>query len=216
MRHALRLALVAACLAVAGQGQAQEAMQPGVVQSPILTLEFDRVYADSAFGRHVADVLEAEGAEIVAENRRIEAELGAEEKSLTAKRATLPPGEFRALADAFDEKVQKLRREQDTKARALGNRSDDLRRQFLAAIEPVLGEMMRESGAAVVLEKRSVFLSAGVIDVTDTAIARIDAEIGDGAELISAPGTAAPVAPDGAPAGPTNPTFPTGTPVPEE
>jgi len=32
----------------------------------------------------------------------------------------------------------------------------------------------------VILEKRSLFLSADVIDITDVAIARIDAEIGDG------------------------------------
>ena len=46
---------------------------------------------------------------------------------------------------------------------------------------------MREAGAVVILEKRSLFLSADVIDITDAAIARIDAEIGDGSEASEAP-----------------------------
>ena len=41
---------------------------------------------------------------------------------------------------------------------------------------------MRETGAAVVLEQRSVFISANAIDITDTAIARIDAVLQDGTD----------------------------------
>ncbi|MBN9886403.1 OmpH family outer membrane protein [Pelagibaca abyssi] len=172
-----------ACVAAA----AQDSAQPGVVQSQILTVEIDRLFAESAYGQRITQMLETEGAEIAAENRRIEAELTAEEKDLTEKRATLSPSDFRALAEAFDQKVQELRREQDTKARALGNLSEERRRQFLSAAEPVLAQLMREAGAAVILDKRTVFLSAGVIDITDTAIARIDAAIGDGAPSGEAP-----------------------------
>lgn len=182
MAHVFRLWALALGLSLAGAAApAQQAVRPGVVQSQILTVEIDRLFAESAYGRRITQMLETEGAEIAAENRRIEAALTAEEKDLTEKRATLSTTEFRALAEAFDQKVQELRREQDTKARALGNLSEDRRRQFLSAAEPVLAQLMREAGAAVILDKRTVFLSAGVIDITDTAIARIDAAIGDGA-----------------------------------
>ncbi|APZ54645.1 OmpH family outer membrane protein [Salipiger abyssi] len=188
---ALALGLSFSCVAAA----AQDSVQPGVVQSQILTVEIDRLFAESAYGQRITRMLEAEGSEIAAENRRIEAELTAEEKDLTEKRATLSPSEFRALAEAFDQKVQELRREQDTKARSLGNLSEERRRQFLAAAEPVLAQLMREAGAAVILDKRTVFLSAGVIDITDTAIARIDAAIGDGAPQGETGGTATEEAP---------------------
>ncbi|MCR8547307.1 OmpH family outer membrane protein [Salipiger sp. P9] len=183
MVRALKICALALGLGLAGSvATAQDAVRPGVVQSAILTVEFDRLFAESAYGRRVAATLEEEGAAIAAENRRLEAELTAEEKALTEKRATLSPSEFRALASAFDEKVQALRREQDAKARALGNLSEDRRRQFVTVVEPVLARLMREAGAAVILDKRTVFLAAGVIDITDTAIARIDAEIGDGGD----------------------------------
>ena len=62
-----------------------------------------------------------------AENRRIEAELTAEERTLTEIRDDLSPVQFRARAAAFDEKVQRLRREQDEKARALGQTDEEAR-----------------------------------------------------------------------------------------
>ena len=180
MVRALRsLALALGLCLAAGTAPAQGA-DPGIVESDFLTIEFDRLFAESAYGERVAERLEEEGAEIAAENRRIEAELTEEERDLTEKRGTLDPMAFRALADAFDQKVQGLRREQDAKARAVGELSEQLRREFIAAAEPVIEQIMREAGAVVILEKRSLFLSADVIDITDVAIARIDAEIGDG------------------------------------
>ena len=167
----------------AAPATAQQTLVPGVPQSPILTIESDRFFAESLFGRRIAAEIEATGAELAAENRQIEAELTVEERALTEQRASLPADAFRALADAFDEKVTRLRREQDTKARALGQRSEDTRRRFLNAAGPVLGALMRESGAAVILERRAVFLSADVIDITDEAIRRVDTVIGDGSDL---------------------------------
>ena len=173
---------------------------PGPVQSPVLVIEFDRFFEQSAFGRRVAVEQDAEGAAIAAENRRIEAELTAEERELTERRATLEHEEFRALAAAFDQKVQRLREEQDNKARAFGARSDEARRQFIAAAQPVLEGLMRDAGAAVILERRTVFVAAEAVDVTDLAIKRIDSTIGDSREV---PGvTDAPAAQDDAPSDP--------------
>ena len=54
-----------------------------VAQSPILTIDSDRVFNESAFGLRVADDVETQSAEISAENRLIEADLKAEERKLT-------------------------------------------------------------------------------------------------------------------------------------
>jgi Skp family chaperone for outer membrane proteins len=162
---------------------AAAAQQLGVVQSPILTIESERLFTESAFGQRIAQEIEEEGAALAAENRRIEGELTAEEKDLTERRATMEPEAFRELADAFDQKVQQIRRTQDAKARALTQRRDAGRVAFLQAAVPVLEELMQEAGAAVVLERGSVFLSANASDITDAAISRMDASIGDGQEL---------------------------------
>ncbi|TDK47395.1 OmpH family outer membrane protein [Antarcticimicrobium luteum] len=156
------------------------AQQIGLPQAAILTIETDRLFAESAFGRRTANEIEADSAVLAAENRKMEAELSTEEKDLTTRRPDMEPDAFRALADAFDEKVQLIRRAQDAKARALNQRADKARVEFLRAARPVLEALMRESGAGVILERNSVFLSADATDITDLAISRIDAAIGDG------------------------------------
>ena len=52
--------------------------------------------------------------------------------------------------------------------------------RFLNAAALVLEQIMRETNAAVILEQRSVFVSSNAIDITQTAIERIDAQLGDG------------------------------------
>ena len=160
-----------------------QAQQLGTVQSPILTVESDRLFSSSLFGKRIAEEIEAESAVLAAENRRIEAELTEEERDLTDRRAEMEPDAFRALADAFDEKVQDIRATQDAKVRALNQRREADRVAFLQAAAPVLENLMREAGAAVILERSSVFLSRNATDITDLAIERINQTIGDGAAL---------------------------------
>jgi Skp family chaperone for outer membrane proteins len=152
-------------------------------QSAILTVSSDRLFTNSAFGQRVAREIEAESAVLAAENRRIEAELTAEEKVLADRRPDMEPDAFRLLADAFDAKVQDFRRTQDAKARDLAQERDANRLTFLGAARPVLEDLLRESGAGVILERSSVFLSSNATDITDIAIERINATLGDGAQL---------------------------------
>lgn len=184
MRHRLasrirRLGTLGALLVSLG-APGLEAQQLGLPNSPILTIASDRLFVESEFGRTVAREIEAETAVLAAENRRIEAELTAEEQDLTDRRAGMAPQDFRVLADAFDEKVQEIRRAQEGKARALARRREEAQDAFFQSARPVLAALMQEAGASVILERANIFLSANATDITDIAIARIDAAIGDG------------------------------------
>ncbi|MDJ0825655.1 MAG: OmpH family outer membrane protein [Rhodobacter sp.] len=174
---------------------AQEVLR---VPSPILTLDQEQLFSQSRAADEISAAIEAEAAELAAENREIEAALTAEELELTELRPTLDPDEFRALADAFDVKVQGLRAEQDAKALDLQRRRDEERQTFLRQITPVLAEIVRERGAVVVLDRRSVFLSAETIDITEEAVARINAafEANAGEDDSADPGAADPEAVD--------------------
>lgn len=175
--------LIAAQPALAQQppvpGQS-EAARPAI-SSPVLTIDSERLFLESAFGKRVAAEIESKGAELATENRQIEADLEAEEKRITEQRDTLSAEEFREIADAFDEKVQRTRQEQAAKGRALNDLLDQEREVFLNAAGPVLERLMRESGAAVILERRSVFVSATAIEITEDAIRRLDETLGSGA-----------------------------------
>jgi Skp family chaperone for outer membrane proteins len=156
-------------------------------ESPVLTLDQERLFAGSAFGQRVADELQAASAELAQQNRRIEQDLTQEERALTEQRDTLSTEEFRARADAFDARVVALRRQQDAKAVALQRREEAERQAFLRAALPLLADLLADLGAVAILDDRAVLFAAGAIDITDRAIRRIDAEIGAGAAL-SPPG----------------------------
>ncbi len=182
---AVRWSWAAALLAAGLAGfspAATRAQDPSIIRSPVLVLESERLYRESDFGRRVADEIAEQNAELAAENRGIEADLEAEEMELTERRPTLGPEEFRDLADAFDQKVQDTRREQEAKARTIARQQEEMRSDFLSAAAPVLEDVMREAGAAVILERRSVFLSLNAVDITNDVITRINEEIGDGGE----------------------------------
>ena len=98
--------------------------QRGTISSPVLTIDSERIFIESDFGRSVARQIEAEGSALAAENRQIEAALEAEERALTDQRAELSPEDFRELANAFDEKVQQTRRDQAAKGQAINTMSN--------------------------------------------------------------------------------------------
>lgn len=191
---AFGLGLMAAGGAALAPGQAF-GQDLGQVVSSVLVVDRDRLFRESAYGKRIAAILEAERARQEAETARIEAELEQEEKDLTARRADLPADEFRALADAYDAKVQTLREERNAASQNHARLIEQAQVAFLQKVLPVLARIMTERGALVLMDRRSVILSANV-DITQAAIDRIDAEIGDGAGLIDLPGLEA--TPDGA------------------
>lgn len=166
-------AVLVAALFVAQAAPAQQSAQ-------VLTIDQDRLFAETDFGDRVAASLAEEANALSTENRRIEAELTVEERELTELRPTLSLEEFQALANAFDEKVQQIRIEQDAKSRELQAKTEERRQQFFTQIVPILGQIVRERGALVIMNRRDVFLSADSIDITEEAISRINASLGDG------------------------------------
>lgn len=176
--HVLAFAL-AATLAVGVPGSVV-AQQLGRVQSPILTIDRDRLFSESAFGQRVNREIEATSNAMAAESRRIESDLEEEERQLTEKRKTMEPDAFRELAKAFDEKVQALRKDRDSAEANLRKQIEQAQADFFEKVGPILGTIVREHGAVLIVDRRAILLAAADVDITDEAIARIDAVLGDG------------------------------------
>lgn len=175
-------------LAVCGQAQTAPPPQtpapslptpsPAVI-SGVVIIDQERLFSESRYGGQVKAELDRASALISAQNRKTEQALAAEEQALTRRRATLAPDAFRVLADDFDARVTALRQESDRTERGLTAWREREQQIFLQAIVPVLGELLQENGADAILDKQSVFLYSERIDVTDRAIARIDARLSD-------------------------------------
>lgn len=163
-----------------GNGTIVPSASGAALSSPVLTINEAALYAGSAWGRRVQAELERLSRDLAAENDRIYNELAAQEDELTGLRATLPADEFRERADAFDAHAQAVRAERQAVVRNLNDMADAERQNFFAVSVPVFADVMGERGAMVILDQRMVFISADAVDVTQTLIARIDAEIGPG------------------------------------
>ena len=195
MRLMLALACAALCL-LAQPGVAQEAAasdavtQDALVAPPsvaILTLDDERLFTGSAFGKAVIARQDADSQALIDENRRIEAALEAEEKDLTNRRALMPREEFAPLSSAFNEKVEGIRKAQDAKTRELQRNFENDRQRFLEVARPILAEVMAARGAVAIIDSRAVFVGFENIDITDEAIARLDAAVDEGRLTPGAP-----------------------------
>lgn len=165
------------------------------LQTPVLIIDYEALFLRSRFGQRVLREIEEEGAALIAENDRIEAELTAEELVLTGQRETLPPDEFRVLADDFDAKVQQLRRAQQVKAEAVGQGRDAEERRFRQLVTPIIARFMQEAGALVVLDRRDTIVWVDAINITQEVLRVADRVIGEGRNAPAGPGPAQP-APD--------------------
>lgn len=172
----LVLAVMLAMVFVPGaQAQVQQAVAP-----QILTLDQDRLFGASLYGKALEARSLAATQDLAAQNRQIEADLSAEEASLTTRRQSLTAADFARLAAEFDTRVEIIRTAQDAKAKQLVADREAGRKVFFDAAVPVLAELMRTLGAYAILNRSSVVLSFDSIDVTDRAITALDASLGDG------------------------------------
>ncbi len=189
--HAAALGL-AAFASAPPEAHAQQVLDPAA--AAILVLNQDSLLSQTLFGQRIQQELEAASAALAAENRRIEGQLTEEELDLTERRPTMAPDDFRAIADEFDSRVGGIRAAQDAKARDLQSQAEAAQQRFFEETFPVLLEIVQARGASVLLDSRTVLLSAGSVDITEAAIAAIDEALGIGgdAPLFSLPGLPAP------------------------
>ena len=204
LRSAPLAAALVAALALMGAGPdalAQEQAEEVLPRAPVLMLDRNRLFADSAFGKAAEARFQAESQVLIAENLRLEQALEEEERQLTDQRATLDAESFQKLAAEFDSKTEAIRAAQDAKSRSITSKREEDRQRFLQAAVPVLGELMRDAGAVAIFDKEMVILSLRGVDITEEAVARIDAALGDGSALPEEGAVAPPAMPE-APATP--------------
>lgn len=149
---------------------------------PIVVLNQERLLSQSRYGQRIQREVEDAGAALAAENRQIETQLTEEELRLTEQRGTMTIEEFRPLAEEFDARVEAIRAAQEAKSRALQTQAEAAQAEFFERTFPLLIEVLRAREATVLMDSRAVLLSVEGADITEAAIAVIDAEIGEGPE----------------------------------
>ena len=163
------------------QSPVQSAPSPTPPGLPTVTLQFgildqDRLFNESRLGQQILTEIRANERQLEAENQQIFDQLEAEELALTEQRTSLTPEAFRALADAFDARVETIRTERAASAQALFAANEQRAQQFFDAALPILLQMMADEGILALLNPDVLVLGiVDELDITDRAIERLDA-----------------------------------------
>lgn len=140
-------------------------------------LDEDRLLRESRLGQQILSDIRAAEQALEEENQRISDQLAEEERALTDERARLSPEEFRARADAFDQRVEEIRTERNQRSIELNRFSEAEAQRFFDTALPVLVALMNEQGLVAILKPDVLIIGADWLDMTDAAIAELDSEI---------------------------------------
>ncbi|WP_340109169.1 OmpH family outer membrane protein [Pikeienuella sp. HZG-20] len=167
MRALARWAAAAVLILGAWPGAADEAPR-------ILSVDRERALSESAAAERLG--VEEREARIAlrGELDKLRADLEAEEAEIAALRETAPKEVFEARVRAFDARVREARETSQQKGEALQARFVSARRALSAALEPILRELLAETGADLILDARTVLAAAESVDVTDEVLRRFD------------------------------------------
>lgn len=186
MRRGMRL-LIALWLSFAGMVQAQEFPVFGGVSS-ILIINQEALFSETRLGKDILAIEQQERDALIEEGRRIGAAFVREEQELTRMRDTMPPEEFRALAEAFDEKVVKARAAQEANDSTLIANIEARRLAFFQVIAPVLAGLMQKYQATAIIDSRSVLLFDRNMDITREAIDLLDKAYNENPDMLNLTG----------------------------
>lgn len=171
-------------LVALAQAPAAHAQQPDypVVESgsSVASLNRERLLSESAYGAEILRRLSERQANLLAENEKLLAELEREEKALTETRRTMDAADFAPLAEAFDNKANRIRAAQAQKGIDLAKALEAARFRFFREVEPVIVEVMQELGITILLNEQAVMLSIGGADITQPVLERLDALYAEG------------------------------------
>lgn len=169
-------AALAAALLFSSAG-ADRAAAEGATPSGVLVVSREEVLAESQVARALSDAEARLTAELQAEVDTVKTRLSVEEQELTILRNELPKAEFDRRVQVFDQQVRAERRRTQGRAAALQNAFRKARSRLVDAMIPILVQISRERGAAVVLDREQIFLAHPSADVTEEVIRRLDAEV---------------------------------------
>ncbi|MGM0584555.1 MAG: OmpH family outer membrane protein [Pseudomonadota bacterium] len=174
---ALALALGAAAGA-AGQ-EAGDAAPRAEAAPAVLVVNREAVVERSAPAQALRQMERRIRERVQSELDRVKAELETEEQRLTELKETLPAEEFAERARAFDQRVREERRAAQERRALVLRFFKDARNALASAVPRVLDGLRRETGALAILDEGAVLSADPALDVTEQAVARFNAEMGE-------------------------------------
>lgn len=163
----------AAWVGMLGAVHAQDRPKPAVI-----VVSRERVLRETKAGLQLRAAERELSADFQAQVDAVKAEIEAEEEEIATQRAELSRDEFERRAARFDRKVRIARRRSQRRAAELQQAVRAARDELIAALGPILIDVLRAEGAEIVLDADQVLIAAPTVNMTDAVIQLFDERVG--------------------------------------
>jgi Skp family chaperone for outer membrane proteins len=179
------LTLWATCAAAqqpaAGANPLQAAATAAEAGAPVIAgicvYSQDQTIGGSIVGKAVATRLQQLDQQSNAELNDLGTKLQADERALTAQRATMGDAAFQQAAQPMAQREQALQQLAQIRGREMQETQQQALQTVVQSLDPLLVDIFTARKCSILIEKSAVVLSAAPMDVTTDAIARLDSKI---------------------------------------
>jgi outer membrane protein len=176
LRRLSRVAALLCCLVAAAPVLAQSPA-PGPSGTIIIVVDLQRILREAAAVRALQQQVGAAREAFQAEIRQREEELRRLDQELARERPTLPPEVYAERRQALADQLAALQTDIQERRRQLDQAMNEGMRQVQSELLPVLQQLTEERGADIMLAKTAIVLARPELEVTDEALARLNARL---------------------------------------
>ncbi len=168
---------LASLTASAALAQSQGPANPGPAIPGICVYFNQRVLAQSTVGQAVQTRMEQLAQEVQGELQPYATAIQTEAQALQQGQATIPADQMNQRRQQLQQRIQEAQQLEATRDNELRYTLAEQRRKISEAIEPLLVAVYQEKGCGIMLDRESVFIMNPAMDVTDTVIQRLNAQL---------------------------------------
>ena len=168
---------LASLTASAALAQTQGPANPGPAIPGVCVYFNQRVLAQSTVGQAVQTRMEQLAQEVQGELQPYATAIQTEAQALQQGAATIPADQMNQRRQALQTRIQEAQQLEGTRDNELRYTLAEQRRKISEAIEPLLVAVYQEKGCGIMIDRESVFIMNPAMDVTDTVIQRLNAQL---------------------------------------
>lgn len=168
---------LASLTASAALAQAQGPANPGPAIPGVCVYFNQRVLAQSTSGQAVQTRMEQLAQEVQGELQPYATAIQTEVQALQQGATTIPADQMNQRRQALQQRIQEAQQLEGTRDNELRYTLAEQRRKISEAIEPLLVAVYQEKGCGIMIDRESVFIMNPSMDVTDTVIQRLNAQL---------------------------------------
>ncbi|AYG96074.1 OmpH family outer membrane protein [Brevundimonas naejangsanensis] len=168
---------LASLTASAALAQTQGPANPGPAIPGVCVFYSQRVLAQSTVGQAVQTRVEQLAKEVQGELQPYATAIQTEAQALQQGAATIPADQMNQRRQALQQRIQEAQQLEATRDNELRYTLAQQRQKISEAIEPILVAVYQEKGCGIMLDRESVFILNPAMEVTDTVIQRLNAQL---------------------------------------